>query len=152
MTPQNPPDPAASPHFELSPDIADSLHAAGAELADEVRREVLHGPRPVFLYYLAQTFTLLNEELAQGVPPATNTHARQLCLHLMIDRAETGRPGYRAVRAALLPDGMDRSLTVLRPVATASGRRFDFTALGAALDPHGMSDFFAPFAPDDLVA
>ncbi|WP_329407714.1 hypothetical protein OG563_36925 [Nocardia vinacea] len=138
----------------FTPRIADALLAAGEALAHEVRLEILHSPRPVFLYYIAQTFDTLAAVLTHGQPPYPATPGEQLCLHLTITRAEehSRRPDFGPIREALLRDAAHEPLDRIGRTAGKPSAPFDFVALGDALTTNGMGAFFAPFEPDELVA
>ncbi|MGV9676003.1 hypothetical protein ACWDSJ_12050 [Nocardia sp. NPDC003482] len=139
----------------LTPRIAAALHDSGKALADRVRADILHGPRPVFLYYLAQSFDTLTATLARGGVPRPATPAQQLCLHLMLEHTERHRDAVdhdtARVRAALLADGAHEPLAAL---VRHPGQPdvYDFVGLGDALSARGMGAFFAPVEPDSLVA
>jgi hypothetical protein len=140
----------------LTPRAVAVLLRAGEELAHEVDGAMRRGPRPVFLYYIAQTFDTLRENLSQGRDPRPRTPAEQLCLHLLIERAErlTGSLDADLIRVhrALLPDHGYQTLAEAGRGTGNPELSYDFIALGDALTPRGMSAFFAPFEPDDLVA
>ena len=138
----------------LTPRSAQALIDAGETLANDVRTRILHSPRPVFLYYIEQTFTSLLRRLVEGGDPNPDTPAQQLCLHLMISLAQTnGRvvdPDLIRLHRALIAEGGHEAL--LRAGRGPGGTAFDFVALGDALSATGISAFFAPFEPDDMVA
>ncbi len=140
----------------LTPRTVEALLAASEALARQVRTRILHCPRPVFLYYIEQTFDELRTKLAQGPDPRPDTPAQQLCLHLMIAHAErsTGSLDADLIRMhrALLADGSHEALAEVGRVEGNPELSYDFVALGDALTPRGMSAFFAPFEPDGLVA
>lgn len=142
-----------------TPHSIETLLAAGESLAEQVRTQIPHSPRPVFLHYIAQTFDALTATLWRGGEPHPSTPAQQLCLHLMIARAEnrnrrTAESGhdFARVRAALLPDNTHEQLAAVGRISGKADQWYDFAALGVALTAQGMSAFFAPFEPDDLVA
>lgn len=137
-----------------SPRITASLCTAARELGDEVRAVLLHSPRPVFLFYLAQTFDQLGAELAANRRAGTDTPARQLCLHLMCSHAQSRTHDHEAARLrARLLDASDADVTAeIRTVTGRSGDRRDFIALGDMLATGGMGAFFAPFESTGLVA
>lgn len=131
-----------------------SLCTAAQVLGDEVRAVLLHSPRPVFLFYLAQTFDLLGAQVDNGRTPGPETPAQQLCLYLMYARAErdTHRRDLARIRARLVRDDRADILAEIRTVTGRAGDRHDFIALGDALAAGGMGAFFAPFESTDLVA
>ena len=132
----------------------ESLCTAGRVLGDRVRAVLLHSPRPVFLFYLAQTFDQLGTQFARGLRPDPQTPAEQLCLYLVLTHVERNTPGIDLSRdRALLTHragGVIR--TEVRAITGKSGDTYDFIALGDVLAVSGMSVFFAPFASIDLVA
>lgn len=137
----------------------ETLLTAGESLAQQVRTQIPHSPRPVFLHYIAQTFDALTATLSRGGEPYPATPAQQLCLHLMIARAENrarraaeSDHDFDRVRAALLPDNTHEQLAAVGRICGKADQRYDFAALGVALTAQGMSAFFAPFESDDLVA
>ena len=134
--------------------VTASLCAAARELGDEVRAVLLHSPRPVFLFYLAQTFDQLGDELAANRRAGTDTPAPHLCLHLMFACAGTdGRDRDTARLRAALSDGAEIDIAAeIRTVTGRSGGRRDFIALGDMLAAGGMGAFFAPFESTGLVA
>ncbi|WP_067678282.1 hypothetical protein [Nocardia miyunensis] len=138
----------------LTPRSAQALIEAGEALAHDVRARILHSPRPVFLYYIEQTFTILLRKLREGEDPNPDTPAQHLCLHLMITRAQTREqtadPDLLRLHRALVADGVHEAL--MRAGRAPGGAAFDFVALGDALSPTGISAFFAPLEPDDMVA
>ncbi|MQY17046.1 hypothetical protein [Nocardia macrotermitis] len=138
----------------LTPRSAQALIDAGEALAHDVRTRILHSPRPVFLYYIEQTFSALLRGLREGLEPNPDTPAQHLCLHLMISRTQThGRmvdPDLIRLHRALIADGGHEAL--VRAGRGGGGGAFDFVALGDALSPTGISAFFAPFEADDMVA
>ncbi|MEV6337759.1 hypothetical protein AB0M12_23920 [Nocardia vinacea] len=138
----------------LTPRTVATLLGAGEALAQQVRTKILHSPRPVFLYYVEQTFDALRMKLSRGLDPRPDTPAQQLCLYLMVAYAErlTGSLDADLIRIqrALLAD--DDALAEVGHVGGDPGPSYDFVALGDALTGRGMSAFFAPFESDDLVA
>ncbi|MDN2499183.1 hypothetical protein FHY52_21240 [Nocardia nova] len=137
-----------------TPRLAAALCTAAHLLGDEVRAVLLHSPRPVFLFYLAQTFDQLADDLSSGRPPGPATPAQQLCLHLMLARAEAQVPAHDLARARhrLLRHDTGDILAEVRAVAGKSGGSYDFIALGDVLAAGGMGAFFAPFESSDLAA
>ncbi|WP_063063161.1 hypothetical protein [Nocardia violaceofusca] len=131
-----------------------ALCRAAQLLGDEVRAVLLHSPRPVFLFYLAQTFDQLEADLPSGRPPGPATPAQQLCLHLMLAHVEGQVPAEDLVRARrrLLRHDTGDILAEVRAIAGKSGGSYDFIALGDVLAAGGMGAFFAPFEPSDLAA
>lgn len=139
--------------------LADGLGAAAQALGDEVRAVLLHSPRPVFLFYLAQTFDSVGAALASRRRPEPQTPAQQLCLHLIFARAEKHTP---APELARVRDELARhdSAVILAEVAAVAGiprtsadtASYDFIALGDVLAAGGMSAFFEPFDSPGLVA
>ncbi|MEV0712169.1 hypothetical protein [Nocardia aurea] len=144
-----------APTAGLSPHTVETLIDAGEMLARRVRHETLHSPRPVFLYYIAQTFDTLTTKLSSGKRPRPTTPAQQLCLHLMIavlEEREAGDSVLAQVRSTLMPEGTHESLAAIGRIPPRPDRSFDFVALGDTLYGHGMGAFFAPFESDDMVA
>ncbi|PSR69596.1 hypothetical protein C8258_00365 [Nocardia sp. MDA0666] len=137
-----------------TPRLTAALCRAAQLLGDEVRAVLLHSPRPVFLFYLAQTFDQLEAELSSGRPPGPATPAQQLCLHLMLAHVEAQVPAEDLVRARrrLLRHDTGDNLAEVRAIAGNSGGSYDFIALGDVLAAGGMGAFFAPFEPSDLAA
>ncbi|MGW4365834.1 hypothetical protein ACWEKT_09325 [Nocardia takedensis] len=137
-----------------TPRAFDALARSGSELASLVRGQILHSPRPVFLYYLTQTFDSLTDRFAENPATPARSPAERLCLELMIGHAESAdacSPEDAArLRAALIPDEGESPLRWGRPATEST--RFDFIALGDRLSACGMSAFFAPFDPEDLAA
>ncbi len=133
---------------------AESLCAAARALGDRVRAVLLHSPRPVFLFYLAQTFDQLDTQLARGIRPEPQTPAEQLCLYLMLTHVEHDHPGTDLSRnRALLTRRADADIRAeVRAITGKSGDAYDFIALGDVLAAGGMGEFFAPFDSTDLVA
>lgn len=130
-----------------TPRLTAALCTAAQLLGDEVRAVLLHSPRPVFLFYLAQTFDRLDADLSSGRPPGPATPAQQLCLHLMLAHTEGQVPARdlaRARRRLLRHDTRD-ILAEVRAVAGKPGGGYDFIALGDVLAAGGMGAFFAPF-------
>lgn len=138
----------------LTPRSAHILINAGEAMAHEVRTRILHSPRPVFLYYIEQTFTILLHRLREGSDPRPETPAQQLCLHLMITRAQrdgrTVDPDLIRLHRTLLADAGHEAL--VRAGQGPGRTAFDFVALGDALSPAGISAFFALLEPDDMAA
>ncbi|WP_227982058.1 hypothetical protein [Nocardia spumae] len=136
------------------PRLTESLCAAARELGDQVRAVLLHSPRPVFLFYLAQTFEALESDRARGRRPVPATPAQQLCLQLMLTHAERRAPGRDL--SLIRPQSLDRTgadiAADLRAIIGKSGDTCDFIALGDLLTAGGMAAFFAPFDSTDLVA
>ena len=137
----------------LTPRSAQALIDAGHALAHDVRTRILHSPRPVFLYYIEQTFTGLLRELAESGHPGPETPAQHLCLDLMSAHARTSGqatdPDLTRLHRALIAD---RGHEDLLRAGRGAGGAFDFVALGDALTADGISAFFAPFEPDGMVA
>ncbi|MEV5647026.1 hypothetical protein AB0L57_02135 [Nocardia sp. NPDC052254] len=133
---------------------AESLCTAAGALGDRARAVLLHSPRPVFLFYLAQTFDQLGTQLARGLRPEPATPAEQLCLYLMLTHVERNCPGIDLSRdRALLTQRAGADLrTEFRAITGKSGDTYDFIALGDVLGAGGMGAFFAPFDSTDLVA
>ncbi|WP_062996146.1 hypothetical protein [Nocardia mikamii] len=131
-----------------------ALCSAARLLGDEVRAVLLHSPRPVFLFYLAQTFDQLEADLSSGRPLGPATPAQQLCLHLMLAHAHVRVPAEDLIRARhrLLRHDTGDILAEVRAVAGKSSGSYDFIALGDVLAAGGMGAFFAPFEPSDLAA
>ncbi|MGX1811076.1 hypothetical protein ACWIGI_35605 [Nocardia sp. NPDC055321] len=140
----------------IRPRIREALITAADTLADGVRAKILHSPRPVFMYYVAQTFDATRNTLAQGLEPFPATPAQQLCLHLMCAYVERYRDAVdydmARMRARLLPEGHHEVLAGLGRGSVKQPESYDFVALGDALSGSGMSAFFAPLEPDSLVA
>ncbi|WP_433635438.1 hypothetical protein [Nocardia sp. CA-120079] len=138
----------------LTPRTIQVLLGAAEALAEQVRAKILHSPRPVFLYYIEQTFDALRTKLSRGLDPHPDTPAQQLCLYLMVAYAErlTGSLDADLIRIhrALLAD--DDGLVEVGRVGGDPGPSYDFVALGDALTGRGMGAFFAPSESDDLVA
>ncbi|MEV5832700.1 hypothetical protein [Nocardia sp. NPDC052112] len=138
----------------LTPRTVAALLGAGEALAQQVRTKILHSPRPVFLYYIEQTFDALRTKLARGLDPHPDTPAEQLCLYLMVAYAArlTGSLDADLIRIhhALLAD--HDVLVEFGRVGGHPDPSYNFVALGDALTGHGMSSFFAPFETDGLVA
>ncbi|WP_216894254.1 hypothetical protein [Nocardia alni] len=132
------------------------LAEAADTLAERVRATMTHSPRPVFLYYIAQTFDILRDNLSPGHDPRPRTPAQQLCLHLMIEHAERAGGSLDAdlIRAhrTLLPDRDHEPLLALGRASRKPELPYDFVALSDALTPHGTNEIFDPFEPDDMVA
>ncbi|MFF0497420.1 hypothetical protein ACFYU5_13500 [Nocardia aobensis] len=137
-----------------TPRLTAALCRAAQLLGDEVRAVLLHSPRPVFLFYLAQTFDQLEAELSSGRPPGPATPAQQLCLHLMLAHVEAQVPAEDLVRARrrLLRHDTGDILAEVRAIAGKYGGSYDFIALGDVLAAGGMGAFFAPFEPSGLAA
>lgn len=137
----------------LTPRSRQALIDAGQALAHDVRTRILHSPRPVFLYYIERTFTSLLRKLGESGHPDPETPAQHLCLDLMIAHARTyGQatdPDLVRLHRALIADGGHEA--ILR-AGRGAGGAFDFVTLGDALTANGISAFFAPFEPDDMVA
>ncbi|MEU0538492.1 hypothetical protein [Nocardia sp. NPDC005978] len=140
----------------IRPRIREALIAAADALADGVRARILHSPRPVFMYYVAQTFDSTRTTLARGLDPYPATPAQQLCLHLMCAYVERYRDAVdydiARLRAELLSDGQHEVLARLGRGSGNQPETYDFAALGDVLSGSGMSAFFAPLEPDSLVA
>ncbi|AHH18931.1 hypothetical protein NONO_c41470 [Nocardia nova SH22a] len=133
---------------------AESLCLAARALGDRVRAVVLHSPRPVFLFYLAQTFDQLGARCARGLRPDPATPAEQLCLYLMLTDVERGATGIDLSRERTrLTHGTDADIRAeVRAITGKSGDAYDFIALGDVLAAGGMGAFFAPFDSTDMVA
>ncbi|WP_024804288.1 hypothetical protein [Nocardia sp. BMG51109] len=140
----------------LTPRTVRILLGAGDALAEQVRAKLLHSPRPVFLYYIEQTFDTLHQRLSLGLDPHPGTPAEQLCLHLMISYAQQRAGSLDAdlirLHRVLLPGRRHQTLAEVGRIAWSPRLSYDFVALGDALTPGGMNAFFAPVEPDDLVA
>ncbi|WP_063042175.1 hypothetical protein [Nocardia pseudovaccinii] len=138
----------------LTSRTVEELLGAGEALAQQVRTKIPHSPRPVFLHYIEQTFDALRTKLSRGLDPHPDTPAQQLCLYLMVAYAERRIGSLDAdlirIHHALLAD--DDALAEVCRVGGDPGQSYDFVALGDALTGRGMSAFFAPLEPDDLVA
>ncbi|MFE6862220.1 hypothetical protein [Nocardia sp. NPDC057668] len=136
--------------------IAQALRDSGDRLADQVRARIPHSPRPVFLYYVAQTFDALDAALAARRLPDPITPAQQLCLHLILEQAGKSPADTDGeldrIRAAVLSHGVHEALAPIGRTGPKSADAYDFVALGDALNAHGMSAFFAPLESGRLVA
>ncbi len=138
----------------LTPRTTALLAEAAESLAERVRTTMTHSPRPVFQYYIAQTFDILRDNLAHD--PRPRTPAQQLCLHLMIEHAERAGSSLDAdlirMHRALLPDSDHEPLLALGRASRRPELPYDFIALSDALTPHGTNEIFDPFESDDMVA
>ncbi|WP_405136510.1 hypothetical protein [Nocardia sp. NBC_01388] len=149
-----------APVTSLTPETAHRLVTVGRALAEHVRTSVLHGPRPVFLYYVTRVFDELNSSLVLAQCPAPSTPAQQLCWYLILEstrRRATGDEDTAEFHTELSRIALTHRKFELIPEAGNLRRgpgteSFDFAALGNALTADGMRRFFAPYEPDDQAA